>query len=93
MNVVAAHHFNRGQRALFFALTYLGWFVSGYVLMVQPQPSCPSYGVASLPPMLSAPSRNARGGEGPEAVIPVAADGSGRDPGVPPRRYAPPRHL
>jgi uncharacterized membrane protein len=34
MNVVAAHHFNRGQRALFFALAYLGWFVSGYVLMV-----------------------------------------------------------
>src|SRR3954454_17174265 len=34
MNVAAAHHFNRGQRALFFALAYLGWFVSGYVLMV-----------------------------------------------------------
>ena len=34
MNVAAAHHFNRGQRALFFALAYLGWFVSGYVLIV-----------------------------------------------------------
>src|SRR5215207_5207705 len=33
MNVVAAHHFNRGQRAFFFALAYLGWFVSGYVLI------------------------------------------------------------
>src|SRR3954464_4817065 len=34
MNVAAARHFNRGQRALFFALAYLGWFVSGYVLMI-----------------------------------------------------------
>jgi uncharacterized membrane protein len=34
MNVVAAHHFSRGQRAFFFALAYLGWFVSGYVLIV-----------------------------------------------------------
>ena len=34
MNVVAAFHFNRGQRAFFFALAYLGWFVSGYVLIV-----------------------------------------------------------
>ena len=25
---------NRGQRAFFFALAYLGWFVSGYVLIV-----------------------------------------------------------
>src|SRR5215217_2981759 len=33
MNVVAAHHFSRGQRAFFFALAYLGWFVSGYVLI------------------------------------------------------------
>lgn len=33
MNVVAAHHFHRGQRALFFALAYLGWFVSGFVLI------------------------------------------------------------
>ena len=34
MNVVAGHHFNLGQRAFFFALAYLGWFVSGYVLIV-----------------------------------------------------------
>ena len=33
MNVVAASHFNRGQRAFFFALAYLGWFVSAYVFM------------------------------------------------------------
>ena len=31
---VAGRHFNRGQRAFFFALGYLGWFVSAYVLMV-----------------------------------------------------------
>ena len=34
MNVVAGRHFNRGQRAFFFALAYLGWFVSAYVLLV-----------------------------------------------------------
>ena len=34
MNVVAGHHFNLGQRAFFFALAYLGWFVSGYALIV-----------------------------------------------------------
>ncbi|GJD49844.1 hypothetical protein OPKNFCMD_2579 [Methylobacterium crusticola] len=34
MNVVAGGHFNRGQRAFFFALAYLGWFVSAYVLFV-----------------------------------------------------------
>jgi len=33
MNVEAGHHFNRGQRAFFFALAYLGWFISGYVLI------------------------------------------------------------
>ncbi|HSP25647.1 MAG TPA: DUF599 family protein [Saliniramus sp.] len=33
MNIVAGRHFNRGQRAFFFALGYLGWFVSPYVLM------------------------------------------------------------
>jgi uncharacterized membrane protein len=33
MNVVAGRHFNRGQRAFFFALAYLGWFISAYVLM------------------------------------------------------------
>lgn len=32
MNVVAGRHFNRGMYALFFALAYLGWFVSAYVL-------------------------------------------------------------
>src|SRR5918998_770691 len=31
MNVVAGRHFNRGQRAFFFALAYLGWFVSAYL--------------------------------------------------------------
>ena len=34
MNTVAGRHFNRGQRAFFFALAYLGWFLSGYVLLV-----------------------------------------------------------
>jgi uncharacterized membrane protein len=33
MNVVAGRHFNRGQRAFFFALAYLGWFVSAYLFM------------------------------------------------------------
>ena len=33
MNTVAGRHFNRGQRAFFFALAYLGWFVSPFVLM------------------------------------------------------------
>jgi len=32
MITVAGRHFNRGQRAIFFALGYLGWFVNGYVL-------------------------------------------------------------
>jgi uncharacterized membrane protein len=31
MNQFAGKHFNRGQRAFFFALAYLGWFVSAYV--------------------------------------------------------------
>ena len=31
MITVAGRHFNRGQRAIFFALAYLGWFVNGYV--------------------------------------------------------------
>jgi uncharacterized membrane protein len=34
MNIVAARHFNRGQRAFFFALAYLGWFLSPYLLML-----------------------------------------------------------
>jgi uncharacterized membrane protein len=33
MNVVAGRHFNRGQRAYFFALAYLGWAVSAWVFM------------------------------------------------------------
>jgi uncharacterized membrane protein len=33
MNTVAGQHFNRGQRAFFFALGYLGWFVSPFVFM------------------------------------------------------------
>ena len=32
MITIAGRHFNRGQRAIFFALAYLGWFVNGYVL-------------------------------------------------------------
>ena len=34
MNIVAGRHFNRGLRAIFFSVAYLGWFVSAYVLMV-----------------------------------------------------------
>jgi uncharacterized membrane protein len=30
----AGRHFNRGQRAFFFALAYLGWFISPWVLIV-----------------------------------------------------------
>ncbi len=33
MNIVAGRHFNRGQRAFFFALAYLGWFIGPLVLM------------------------------------------------------------
>src|SRR5262249_9512980 len=33
MITIAGRHFNRGQRAIFFALAYLGWFVNGYVLI------------------------------------------------------------
>jgi uncharacterized membrane protein len=32
MTTLAGRHFNRGQRAIFFALAYLGWFVNGLVL-------------------------------------------------------------
>ena len=31
---VAGKHFNRGQRAFFFALGYLGWFISPWLLIV-----------------------------------------------------------
>ena len=34
VNTIAGRHFNRGQRAFFFAVAYLGWFVSGTVLIV-----------------------------------------------------------
>ncbi len=34
MNVVAARHFSRGQRAIFFALAYMGWFLGPWVLIV-----------------------------------------------------------
>lgn len=34
MNIEAGRHFNRGLRALFFVLAYLGWFVSPLVLGV-----------------------------------------------------------
>ncbi len=34
MSVVATRHFNLGQQAFFFALAYLGWFVSGYILII-----------------------------------------------------------
>lgn len=33
MNAVAGKHFNRGQRAFFFSLAYLGWFVSAYLFV------------------------------------------------------------
>lgn len=33
MSAVAGKHFNRGQRAFFFSLAYLGWFVSPYLFM------------------------------------------------------------
>lgn len=33
MSIVAGLHFNRGQRAFFFALGYLGWFISPYILI------------------------------------------------------------
>jgi uncharacterized membrane protein len=32
MNIAAGRHFNRGQRAFFFALAYLGWFLGPAVL-------------------------------------------------------------
>jgi uncharacterized membrane protein len=34
LNIVASRHFNKGLRAFFFALGYLGWFVHPYVLIV-----------------------------------------------------------
>ena len=34
MNIAASRHFSRGQRAFFFALGYMGWFVSPYAMML-----------------------------------------------------------
>ncbi len=34
MGVAAARHFTRGQRAFFFALAYLGWFLSPWALVL-----------------------------------------------------------
>jgi uncharacterized membrane protein len=34
MNIAAAKHFTRGQRAFFFALAYFGWFAGPYVFLV-----------------------------------------------------------
>ncbi|MGL4729875.1 MAG: DUF599 domain-containing protein, partial [Bosea sp. (in: a-proteobacteria)] len=33
MNIVAGRHFNRGQRAFFFAIAYLGWFLGPWPFM------------------------------------------------------------
>ncbi len=34
MNIAAGRHFNRGQRAFFFALAYLGWFLSAWLFLL-----------------------------------------------------------
>lgn len=34
LNAIAASHFNKGQRAFFFSLGYLGWFISPYLFMI-----------------------------------------------------------
>lgn len=34
MGIVAGTHFNRGQRAFFFALAYLGWFIGPWVFCI-----------------------------------------------------------
>ena len=34
MATLAGRHFNRGQRAFFFALAYLGWFVNAWVFVL-----------------------------------------------------------
>ena len=33
MNIAAGNHFNRGQRSIFFALAYLGWFMGPLALL------------------------------------------------------------
>ena len=40
MTTVAGRHFNRGQRAFFFALAYLGWFISPWLFLVHARPAC-----------------------------------------------------
>jgi uncharacterized membrane protein len=34
MNIAAGRHFNRGQRAFFFALAYLGWFIDPWMFLI-----------------------------------------------------------
>ncbi|MBS9476635.1 DUF599 domain-containing protein [Ancylobacter radicis] len=34
MATLAGRHFNRGQRAFFFALAYLGWYINGWAFMI-----------------------------------------------------------
>jgi uncharacterized membrane protein len=34
MNILAAKHFNKGLRAIFLSIGYLGWFVSPYLFML-----------------------------------------------------------
>jgi len=34
MNIAAGRHFNRGQRAFFFALAYLGWFLGATAFLI-----------------------------------------------------------
>ena len=34
MNILAAKHFNKGLRAIFLSIGYLGWFVSPYLFMI-----------------------------------------------------------
>lgn len=34
MTTLSGRHFNRGQRAFFFALAYLGWFVNAWLFML-----------------------------------------------------------
>jgi uncharacterized membrane protein len=34
LSAAAGRHFNRGQRAFFFALGYLGWFIGPWLLMI-----------------------------------------------------------
>lgn len=40
MNIEAARHFTRGQRAIFFSFAYLGWLVGPYVLIASTTGIC-----------------------------------------------------